>query len=204
MYIGSLVLAGGDSSRMGQPKASLPFLGSTLLGHTVEKLLMCTHPVMVVARDDRQELPPLPLEAEICYDHAPGEGPLTAIATGLRALQGDCDAAFVVSCDMPFLDGSVVNWLADHLGDADFLVPRVDGTLQPLVALYRTSVLEEIERLTAAGERAPHTLTDHLKSRILEQNEVEAFDPERRFLRNINTLEDYQQALEEAREPKET
>ena len=198
MYIGSLILAGGDSTRMGKPKESLPFGGSTLLGHTVEKMLMCTHPVMVVARDEAQELPPLPIEAEICFDQTPGEGPFAAIAAGMRAVSGRCDAVVAVSCDLPFMDSSVVNWLADQLGDAELVIPKVDGLMQPMPALYRASALESIERLIAAGERAPRKLADHVKTRVIEQDEAEAFDPDLRFLRNVNTPEAYQQALKDA------
>ena len=62
MLIGSVVLAGGASSRMGRPKESLPFQGGTLLGRTVDLLLAHTWPVVVVAGRPEQELPPLPLE----------------------------------------------------------------------------------------------------------------------------------------------
>ena len=69
MILGSIILAGGRSRRMGRPKESLPFAGSTLLGHTVDVLLDCTFPVVVVARDQEQELPPIHLEADLVFDH---------------------------------------------------------------------------------------------------------------------------------------
>src|SRR5688572_29654059 len=106
MLVGSIILAGGRSRRMGQPKESLPFGGTTLLGRTVETLLDRTWPVVVVARPE-QQLPPLPLEARVVADDLPGQGPLQAIASGIRWLRGsngglgERDAAFVTGCDAP-------------------------------------------------------------------------------------------------------
>ena len=85
----------------------------------------------------------------------PGEGPLVGLAAGLRALRDDCDAAFAVGCDVPFLDQRVIGWLAGMLEGFDLVMPRAGGVLQPMAALYRVSVLPEVEALIAAGERSP-------------------------------------------------
>ncbi len=198
MLIGSIVLAGGRSRRMGQPKEALPFRSSTLLGETVETLIHCTHPVVVVARDADQDLPPLALESELVYDAEPGQGPLVGIAAGLRAVTGECDAAFVCSCDMPFLDASVISWMAGLLGDRDVVMPKADGVLQPLVALYRTGVLAEIDKMIAEGIRTPRTLAERVPTRVLGDDDIDAFDRERRFLHNINNPDDYDAAVRAA------
>ena len=197
MYLGSIVLAGGDSSRMGRPKAALPLHGSTVLGRTVDMLLLCSHPVVIVARDEQQELPPYSLEAEVVFDDEPGQGPLMGIASGLRAVEGQCDAVFVAACDAPFLDQKAVGWVADQLGDHDLVIPRSNGLLQPLAAVYRCSVLPTIDALIAEGERTPRSLAERVNTRILEEVDLDAFDPGRRFLRNINTVEEYEAILRE-------
>jgi molybdopterin-guanine dinucleotide biosynthesis protein A len=198
MNLGSIVLAGGRSQRMGRPKETLPFEGGTLLGRTVDTLMLCTYPVMIVARDARQELPPVAIESEVTVDDDPGAGPLAAFATGLRAVRGRCDAALLVSCDLPFLGQDAVGWLAAQLqaGD-DAVVPRAGGTLHPLTAIYRTTVLAEVEKLLAAGERAPRALVDRVRARVLDEAALRAFDPELRFLRNVNTPEELAAARRE-------
>ena len=197
MYIGSIVLAGGRSRRMGKPKESLPFLGTSLLGRTVETLMLCTHPVLVVARDSAQDLPPLPLECDVTFDREPEGGPLYAFATGLRAVAGQCDAVFVSSCDMPFLHERVVHWLATEIGDAALAIPSVEGVLQPLAALYRTSVAEEVERLLAEGERSLRSVAERVSTRVLDEAAIDRLDPTRKFLRNVNQPEDYEAAVRE-------
>jgi molybdopterin-guanine dinucleotide biosynthesis protein A len=199
MLVGSFILAGGRSRRMGQPKESLPFAGNTLLGRTVETLLECTWPVVVIGRGGDQQLPPIPLEATVIADDEPGKGPLAAMATGLRAVRrhkdlGERDAAFVTGCDAPFLGAATVGWLAAKLGDAMVVMPKVGGLLQPLCAIYRVSCLSVIEQLLRDGITTPRTLAEKVATRVLEEAELRQLDPELRFLRSVNTPEEYEQA----------
>lgn len=198
MIVGSLILAGGRSRRMGSPKESLPFGDSTLLGQTVDTLLTCCHPVIVVARDTEQELPPITLEAEVVFDAQLDQGPLLGMQTGMNAAQGECDAVFVIGCDTPFLDATAVDWLAHQLEDHDVVMAKIDDKLQPLGALYRMSVLPIVESLIAEGIQTPRTLAERCNTRILDAAAVDAFDPQRKFLRNLNSPEDYEAALRES------
>jgi molybdopterin-guanine dinucleotide biosynthesis protein A len=197
MQLGSIVLAGGRSHRMGSPKESLPFRGTTLLGHTVATLMQCTYPVVVVARDPGQELPPLPLESELVFDGAPDQGPLVGLIAGLEALAGSCEAAFVTACDVPFLTARAVGGLADRLGDRDMVIPRAGGKLQPLSAIYRTGVLAAARALLAEGIRTPRTLAERVNARILEADEVALFDPTGGLLRNVNSPDEYEAARQQ-------
>ena len=197
MLLGSVILAGGRSRRMGQPKESLPFGGSSMLGHTAEMLLDCTWPVVIVGRDPEQQLPPLPPEIAIVHDERPGTGPLAAIATGMRHLRADLgerDAVFVTGCDAPFLSPAAVGWLAGQLGDHQAVVPRVEGTLQPLCAVYRLDCLAAVDELLRQGIATPRTIAETVRARILDADALRRFDPELRFLRNLNTPEDYDAA----------
>jgi molybdopterin-guanine dinucleotide biosynthesis protein A len=194
MQLGSIVLAGGRSRRMGRPKESLPFRGTTLLGHTVATLTLCTHPVVIVARDADQELPPLPLETDLVYDGAPDQGPLVGMIAGLEAVAGDCEAVFVTACDVPFLTARAISGLADRLGDCDLVIPRADGKLQPLSAIYRVGVLAAARALLSEGIRTPRTLAERVKTRILEADEVAVFDPDGGLLRNVNSPDEYEAA----------
>src|SRR5205807_272847 len=97
-----VVLCGGRSSRMGRPKAWLPFGGEALLQRVVRRLGEAVSPVVVVAAPG-QELPSLPSEVAIVRDPEEGRGPLQGLAAGLAALAGRADAAYATSCDAPFL-----------------------------------------------------------------------------------------------------
>ncbi len=203
MRLGSIILAGGQSNRMGRPKASLPFADSTLLGCTVDTLLSCTYPVVVVARDADQvsaELPPIPLEADTIHDteEDQGRGPLAGLHAGLQHVSDPCNAVFLTGCDAPFLTPAAVEWLAEQLGDKDLVMPEVGGVLQPLCAIYRISIEPAVRKLLETGDRSVHALTGTTNARILAEAEVNAFDPSHRFLRGVNSPEEYEAALREA------
>lgn len=196
MLIGAIILAGGESERMGRSKASLEWRGSSLLGDRVAAMLDCAYPVVVVARDREQELPPLDTECEVVFDGDPSGGPLVAVLAGLGALADRCDAAVVIGCDFPFVDARVVAWLGRELGERAGAVPTDGGTPQPLCAIYRTSLLPGVRGLVERGERAALALLDLDGVARLDEAAVAHFDPERRFLWNVNTEADYEQALQ--------
>src|SRR5262245_1380289 len=107
MRIGGVVLCGGQSSRMGRPKAWLPFGGELMLPRVVRLLREAVGTVVVVAAPG-QELPPLPEDVEVARDPQPGLGPLQGLAVGLQALEGQAEAAYATSCDVPFLSPAFV------------------------------------------------------------------------------------------------
>ena len=185
---------------MGRPKESLPIGDTTMLGWQCRTLLACAAPVVVIGRDAAQALPPLPDDVDVAQDELPGEGPLAAIAAGLRRLRerhgfGDRDAAVTVGCDQPFLTAAIVAGLRDRLGAAQLLMPRAEDKLQPLTAIYRTAVVTTADRLLAAGSRRPRELADAVESAIVEADELRDLDPELRFLRNLNHPDDYDAAV---------
>ena len=199
MLLGSIILAGGLSTRMGRQKAALPLAGSTLLGRTVDMLMSCSHPVLVVARSDHDELPPLPIESELTFDSDPGQGPLSALCDGMRwqRARNECDAVFVTGCDMPFLNPAAIGWLADLLGDHDLVVPQIGADVQPLAAIYSLKVLPVAEQLLRSGDHGPRRLVGLVKARIVTEAEIDRFDPQRRFLRSVDTPQDYEAAKRE-------
>lgn len=206
MRIGSLILAGGRSVRMGQPKELLPFGGRPLLARIAEALAAATDPVVVVARGGDQHLPPLPRGVHVVADEQPDGGPLWGLCTGLRyvrrhRLLGDQDAVFVTGCDAPFVSAAFALWLAGRMGDAMAAVPHVGGELQPLCACYRVAVLGTVEDLLAQGIRTPRTLATAVTTRLLTEVEFAAADPDLRSVENVNTPEEYQRALRTGRPP---
>ena len=85
LRMGGIVLCGGRSSRMGRPKAWLPFGDELMLPRVVRILGAVVSPVVVVAAPD-QDVPPLPPEIEIVRDPEEGRGPLQGLAAGLEAV----------------------------------------------------------------------------------------------------------------------
>src|SRR5438270_743027 len=114
MRVGGIVLCGGRSSRMGRPKAWLPFGGELMLQRVVRVLRQVVDPVVVVAAPG-QDVPPLPSDVGIVRDEVEGKGPLGGLVAGLAALEEKADAAYLSSCDVPFLKAEFVERVISFL-----------------------------------------------------------------------------------------
>jgi molybdopterin-guanine dinucleotide biosynthesis protein A len=194
MTVGGIVLCGGQSTRMGRPKAWLPFAGEIMLPRVVRLLGEAVSPVVVVAAPD-QELPPLPAAVAVVRDEEKGRGPLQGLAAGLAALWGRAEAAYVSSCDVPFLQPAFVRRLIDLLSDHAICVPRVGDYHHPLAAVYRVAVVEAVDRLLVDNRLRPFFLFEAVPTRVVEAAELADVDPTFQSLRNLNTPEDYEAAL---------
>src|SRR3954454_8053425 len=93
MRRGALILCGGKSSRMGYPKALLPFGPELMLQRVVRLLGEVVAPMVVVAAPD-QVLPILPRGVLVARDERAGRGPLQGLLAGLAALAGKVEAAY--------------------------------------------------------------------------------------------------------------
>jgi len=197
--LGSVVLCGGESRRMGLSKADLPF-GKELLVERVVRLLGELELVekIVVVRAPGQQLPALPAGVLVTEDRHPGRGPLEGLMAGLKALQGDVDAAYVTACDAPLLQAGVVERLWQLLEDNEIVVPTEGGRPHPLAAIYRVSVHSLAEQLLAEDQRRPAFLFERAMTRKIPVTELKGHDPELLTFQNMNEPADYLRLLKSA------
>ena len=192
--LSAIILSGGKSSRMGKPKALLPFDDKPLIAHLVERLSQRFSDIVVVAAPD-QTLPSLPVT--LVHDAVAYQGPVGGICYGLQAIRGT--AAFVTSCDMPFLQLSFIDYLVSQLDrngrGYDVVVPVWQDRLQPLHAVYRQRVVPHLQEQLATHRLRPVYLYDSVPTRKVPPAEIRRFDPEGLSFLNMNTQADYQAAL---------
>jgi molybdopterin-guanine dinucleotide biosynthesis protein A len=185
---------------MGRPKAWLPFGGELMLQRIVRIVRAVVDPVVVVAAPG-QDVPRLLSNVEVVRDEIEGKGPLGGLAAGLTALDGRVDAAYLSSCDVPFLKEefvqSVLSFLKpdSRLPTPEIAVPRVNDYFHPLAAAYRLSVLPYVRELIATDRLRPVFLFDSVPTRVIEPHELADVDHEFRSLQNLNTPEEYAAAL---------
>ncbi len=208
---------------MGAPKAWLPFGGELMLPRVVRIVGEAVGTVVVVAAPG-QNVPPLPSHVRVVRDEIEGRGPLGGLATGLAALEGEVDAVYLSSCDVPLLKpefvqrvlgllggskdshnsgnvkmGKVATWQLLQMEDRTVLaaVPRIGDRFHPLAAAYSLSVLPAVREMLAAGQFRMTNLLDRVSARVIEANELADIDPQFLSLRNINTPDEYATALRE-------
>jgi molybdopterin-guanine dinucleotide biosynthesis protein A len=186
----AVILAGGKSSRMGRPKALLPFGNEPLIAHLVRRLEHKFTLVVVVASPE-QELPPLP--AKVVRDEIAYQGPVGGIYYGLKAAIGT--GAFVTSCDAAFLNLPLISFLTSQILNHDVVVPHWQDRFQPLHAVYRTSVVSLLKEQLDRRELRPIFLYDKVRTRKVGEEEIRRFDPEGLSFFNMNAPEDYARAL---------
>ena len=186
----AVVLVGGKSSRMGRPKALLPFDGEPLIAHVVRKLESLFSEIVVVAAPD-QELPSLPVT--IARDEVAYQGPVSGIYHALK--NSAKEVCFVTSCDAPFLNLAFVSHLLAQISDVDVVVPFWEERFQPLHAVYRASVAPLLKNQLERGELRPIFLFDRVRTRKVSEAEIRRFDPEGMSMINMNSPEEYEAAL---------
>ena len=197
-----IVLAGGRSTRMGRPKASLEWHGSTLLHRVTGIVARAVDGPVVVVRAPAQELPSLPPGVRVVEDAHEGRGPLEGLAAGLTALAGDAELAYVSSTDVPLLHPAFVAAVlaAAERDDVDVALPVAQGFKQPLAAAYRTSLLADVEELIVSDRMRPAFLFERCRVRELDESDLlrdarlARADPDLLSLRNLNNPAQYEEA----------
>jgi molybdopterin-guanine dinucleotide biosynthesis protein A len=183
----AIILAGGDSRRMGQDKAALVLDGKTLLAHVSDTMQQVFPKVIVSVRQLRGgvDVP------QVC-DEVEASGPLAGLVAGLA--QADTPWVFAVACDMPFVTAAVVQHLATLRSGHQAVVPVVDGYPQPLAAFYAASAREAMRTSLAAGDRSLRGMLEKLDVCYVSEAELRESDPQLRSFFDLDTPQDYQAA----------
>jgi len=192
-----IVLCGGRSSRMGRVKADLMFGLETMLQRVVRLLSNIVDRIVVVAATE-QVVPDLDETVTIVRDRLQYAGPLAGISIGLDRLSAyeGIEAAYVTSCDVPFLKPAFVRELFLRLENHDVVVPFDEQHYHPLAAVYRRELAAKVAELVGQEVRRPRDLFNQVRTRKLEIDALKRVDPELRTLINLNTPEDYRIALQ--------
>jgi molybdopterin-guanine dinucleotide biosynthesis protein A len=187
--ISVVVLAGGESRRLGVTKAFLEMEGKPLVAHTVGRLSALSSDLIIVTNDS-EPYRRLGLGARLVPDERQGVGSLMGIYSGLRAAHHY--HALVVACDMPFLSLPLLHYMTGLVEGQDVVIPRMGRWFEPLHAIYSKDCLGPIARLLEKNRRRIMSFFPDVHVRHVERDEIDRFDPERRSFLNINTPADWE------------
>ena len=177
----AIVLAGGQSTRMGRDKALLEWGGQPLIARVVGQLEPFFDEILVSGNDPERYAF---LGKRVVPDEVAGEGPLMGIVTAMAAARHD--TCFVTACDVPELPRDLLRRLLREARGADGAVPVSDGErYEPLFAVYHRRALPVARRLLARGVRKVLRLFDEADFRRVRLERGEE-------LTNVNTPEDYE------------
>jgi molybdopterin-guanine dinucleotide biosynthesis protein A len=189
--ISAVILAGGRSTRLGQNKALLKVNSQPLIERIMDRLAQVSDEIIIVTNDvERYEH----LEATIVADVYPGKAALGGIHSGLQAASHS--HSLVVGCDMPFLNVPLLRYMQRLAPGHDVVIPRVAQYVEALHAIYAKSCLPHIERQLEAGDLQITGLFSAVRVAYVDQEEIEAFDPDHLSFFNINSQADLEKARE--------
>ena len=194
----SLVIqAGGQSRRMGQDKALLPFLGQPLIQRGISRLEHLADEVLITTNlPEKYAFLGLPLYSDII----PDRGALSGLYTALHAAR--YDTVLVVACDMPFVSPELLGAQADILEQGyDAVIPLGAGGTEPFHSVYRRSTCLGLALAALQDEKwRVDAWFPQANIRFLKPAEIERLDPSGMSFWNVNTPEEFQQTEEIARQ----
>ena len=193
----AIILAGGQSSRLGPNKAFADVANKTIFERVFDVLQKLFPEIIIIANN------PVLFRSsglKTYKDIIPNKGPLGGILTGLSV--STTKNNFVVSCDLPFLNEKIISFLYSQFTGCNLLIPCWQGQLMPLHGFYSKNCLTVIENQISTGKLKVRDITSHLKTKYIQEYELKRFDPEGKCFLNVNTLEDLENARIIARKTK--
>ena len=202
----AVILAGGNSRRLGAEKSLLEFEERPLICWTVEKLSMAADEIVVVARDEAHagrleeiiaEFVPEPEpKVTFTWDCVTGFGPVAGLYAGMKKASGSL--AFATGCDLPFLNPLVIKRLFDLAEEEGYeaAVPvQPNGFFEPLHCVYhREKMLASCERAIKKAERRIHAPLQELCVRRINVDLLRPLDHGLLTFFNLNTRDDLEKA----------
>jgi molybdenum cofactor cytidylyltransferase len=184
-FVAGLVLAAGGSSRLGRPKQTLPFGGTTLLGHVLDSARACGFDQLVVALGggSGEVRTQVDLAGTTVVDNPSyGEGCSSSIAAALPVLDPRCDVLVLMLGDQPGVGPTVVRTLLARHGNAPIAVSRYeDGRGHPFA--FRRGVFTDLAELR--GDKAVWKLLERRAADVVEVRVPGRLPPD------VDTWEDY-------------
>jgi len=181
--LSSVILAGGNSSRMGSHKANIIWRGKSLLEWVIEALIPVSDEILISGN-------PALLKHEkfrVIEDRYHGIGPMAGVEAALREAANDL--VFVVACDTPGIRAGLVTYLKEHHGDHDISLASHQGIAEPMMGLYNRKLHRLYEDAIGSGVHKPWSVIRKVKWQQLDIHPgLDFFHPE--LFLNMNTPSD--------------
>lgn len=184
--VGAVILAGGRSTRMGgTDKAFLRVGGQAVVERTLH-LLRAAFPEVVIVSNQPDKY--AQFGVPVARDDVPYGGPLAGMQVGLRLLQRPY--AFVVACDMPFLQRAPIAYLVERIRAQEAIIPRWEDDIEPLHAVYATALAPRIAAALDAGVRAIRDFLPSVDAEYVAEAAMRTIPGAEESFRNVNTPEE--------------
>lgn len=203
-----IILAGGGSARIGFNKALLSIDGELLIERVIRVVETVVDRILVVVKKEDENklgryLENYNFNLQLVFDDYKFRNPLAGIYAGM--MQSRSEYVIVLPCDTPFVKEDALRYLLEIAQGFDLTIPRWrNGYLEPLCAIYRRdstlASIQEIKEKDMKDASLRDLIRRLRKVRYVPVDDLRRFDRRLLTLYNINTVQDYEKALEISRE----
>lgn len=187
-----IVLAGGNATRMGCKidKAFLKIEDEPIINRQLSTLKKLFKEIIVVTNstDNYRDVKGVRVISDVFL----GRGPLGGIYSGLLASHSFHN--FVIACDMPFINESLIRYMLKNKAGYDIVISRVEDRFHPLFGVYSKNCTRIIEEMLKQNDLKISNLFSKVATHFISRQEMERFDKKLHSLVNINTKDDFDAA----------
>ena len=189
MNITAVLLAGGESRRMGIDKATVLFRGKPLWEIQLGQLQrLQPAEILVSARTDPSWRP---ADVQFIADAPPSRGPLSGLVASMAKMRSAHLLALAI--DMPFMTEKFLRYLCDQIEPGCGVLPKIESRAEPLTAIYPREAEIDFRDALVGADFSLQTLVRHLVE-AGRLREISIADQERNLFRNVNEPADLQSA----------
>lgn len=182
MQITGIILAGGNSSRMGIDKALLEIDGQTLLSRAVELCRVFCDEILISSNNTKHNASGCLLVA----DELAECGPMGGVYSCLKQSQNEWN--LILSVDATFVEKDFVDFLLEWIQDFDAVVPAHSGKKEPLIALYNKKIISDLHSQLESRNYKMRFFLEKIRTNFIDSNNWERKYP--KLFHNINSPED--------------
>jgi molybdopterin-guanine dinucleotide biosynthesis protein A len=187
--ITGIVLAGGQSRRMGMDKSLMKLNGKSLVEFSINALQPLCNKVVISSNGLNYDF----TGCEVWPDELSGRAPMIGIYSCIQ--RSATDINIVLSCDMPMMSTLMLEYLLENSVNYDITVPvHGNSLIEPLCGIYRKSSVVILKEYIDKGNfRLKECICATSHRLIHVDDRVPSFS--RKLFLNINTQDDYDNLL---------
>lgn len=189
-----IILAGGESRRMGTNKALLQFEGRTLTEVLIEKLKSVFKHVIISARNERDFIS---MNVPVISDKFSQMGPIAGIYSSL--IESPTQKNFFIPCDMPLISVEMIGYFAEYRSVKNIIIPRTQEDIHFTCGIFTKECVEPmrvclskegiVKSKSGKNKCSVKSIIESIGAEIIDVTELPFYTPEQFF--NLNTPSDY-------------
>lgn len=188
-FVNGYILAGGKSSRMGTDKGLMMLNGKATVQHVIEQMQPAVDKVIIVSNNPDYKKFGLEVIGDLIKDIGPAGGIYSALS------HANSNYVFIMSCDMPFINSGAIKLLIEKSNQLQITLPEYENRIEPLFGVYSKECLPQLEKLIHQGTIKLQDLVSQFELLKVNVDNNELFHES--FFMNINTKEDFENALQQ-------